>query len=230
MTAVDHTGHGQGDAWSRVDVETVNVVGAAGVGQVVKSDDIVTVGRNPKVDQGVDAIVPPADLQQMPFGVEELEYRVQVRIDAFGPALDNDSLALAGCETMAVLVSGLENPSVDDHIQRNRLGDIGRVVRLGLGDFGAVADLEGSRGTDPGLSGQSDLVESRWCCFGDDDAKPLRLGVSDGFGPQSGSRGFQLGQLFDSGPGQCHFDRRPGARSGGPGRGDDRIGCCGGCR
>ena len=109
----------------------------------------------------------------MPFGIEELKYRVQVRIDAFGPALDDDPLSLAGRETMAVLVSGLENPSVDDHIQRNRLGDIGRVVRLGLGDFGAVADLEGARGTDPGLSGQSDLVESRWCCLGDDDAKPL---------------------------------------------------------
>ena len=42
--SADDAGYGQGDAWTGIDVETVMVVGAAGVGQVVKSDDIVTIG------------------------------------------------------------------------------------------------------------------------------------------------------------------------------------------
>ena len=89
--------------------------------QIVHFDDIRAIGRHSKVDERINTEVAPVHRQPLSLSVENLEHRAQPRVDAFGPALDDDPLSLFRVKPEMIEVFPFFDPPIDYRIQENRL-------------------------------------------------------------------------------------------------------------
>ena len=101
------------EARARVDVEPVDVLGAAGVGEVEQADRVLAVGGHAEVDQGVEARVAPARRQATASFVLELEDRAELRVEPLRPAFDHHALARPGVESVGVDVARRIDPPAE---------------------------------------------------------------------------------------------------------------------
>ena len=131
---------------------------AAGIDQVVKPDDVLAIGGNHECNRGVNAKVTATNREPPASPIQQLKHRSQRRIDAVGPTLDDELVALGSLKAISVGIA-FGDPAADDAVQRDDLIRLS-FLRLGFDYVTPCGDEEGSRRSDAVAADGLHIVEA----------------------------------------------------------------------
>ena len=172
------------------------MIAAAAVGEVGELHEIVAVGGDVVVDEGVAFLVADgfvlAGGELFAVRIEEPEEAVELRVEPPRAAFEEHALALLGGKDIPVHVLGGADAAVDGGVERDAVGVGALVVRLLLGGLGEIADDERARVADAVLADRAHIELADRHARGDGDFEARRLAFFLG---QRGGRDARVAEI-----------------------------------